>query len=343
MLEGGRSATGDRLHALLCRCLERGSWRLHCQRLLQTLPQPDLLPFAADVLGSTPFTESGSGGGGIAAAAEGGAAASAAAGPVQPGAWLVFLRARWASLDQLLLAAALGCSLPQLLRVLEDDDMAPERQQIETLARRLLGLAPSQAPEQRPAAAAAAHWRLRQQLAQQGAAAGDAALPEALLLHLFAAAIVVQQLATSGSDADAQQLQALLGASGLCCQLEAPRSEERQGRRSSSSSKRRKHKRRSSSSRRHKQKGAKRRRRSGGGDSASSGSSDSEAGRSGAEGDDFLLPWSGAGEEASGHERLWRLRRPGGSSGEPVSGLAFVDAVVGEAAWAHARWMFGRR
>lgn len=274
-LEDRHSAAGDRLHALLCRCLEQGPWRQHCQRLLQLLPHQDLLPFALDLLGGSSFPEAaganGGGGGG------GGAGQQAAAGG---GAWLVFLRAQWQSLDALVLAAALGCSLPLLLRLLRDEEWEDERRAVEQLVRRLLlppacsgAEQPEQAAEQqqkqsgqqlqqqqqqsgehqqqqqdeldapqRERAAGqhvVAHWCLRRQLAQQRSAASDVQLQEMLLLHLFAAAFLVQQLASSSSQADTQQLQEMLTCSGLPCELLATSSPG--GRRQAERGKRRRH------------------------------------------------------------------------------------------------------
>ena len=398
------SAAGDRLHALLWRCLEQGPWRQHCQRLLQLLPQRDLLPFALDLLGGSSFPEAAgaSGGGG------GGPGQQAAAGG---GAWLVFRRAQWQSLDALVLAAALGCSLPLLLRLLRDEELEDERRAVEQLVRRLLlppassdAEQPEQVAEQeqqqqqqqsgeqqqgqqqqsgeqqqgqqqqsgeqqqqqqeeqdawqreRPAGQhVAAHWHLRQQV--QRSAASDVQLQEMLLLHLFAAAFLVQQLASSSSQADAEQLQQLLSCSGLPCELLATsspgggRQVERGKRRRHSSSRKHKHskRRRSSkhkgSSRKEKRRKKKQRRSGDSRSDSSSSGSDSEASSSDSEGEDlagdgFFAAAAATGGEA-GQQRLWRVRRPDGSS-STVSSLELVDLVVDITAWAHARWLFGR-
>ena len=370
-LEDRRSSAGDRLHALLCRCLEQGSWRQHCQRLLQLLPQQDLLPFALDLLAGSSFP--------AASSASRGADAAQPAVAVGGGAWLVFRRAQWQSLEQLALAAALGCSLPLLLRLLRDEEWADERQAVERLVHQLL-LPPArtaeqgqqqgpeqgqeqgqQPPSERQQAEAcaeaaaqrvAAHWRLRRQLAQQRSAASEARLQEVLLLHLFAAAFLVQQLSSSGRRSDAEQLQQLLSASGLPCELVAPgspasgRHAERSKKRRSSSKQRRHSKRRRSSkhkgsSRKHKRKKSKR--RSG---SYRSGSSESEdTSGSGSDSEEAGCLFAAFGADATGEEQatqlLWRLQRPDGSAAT-VSSLELVDAVVDAAAWAHACWLFAR-
>ncbi|KAI7843991.1 hypothetical protein COHA_002529 [Chlorella ohadii] len=285
-LEDRRSAAGDRLYSLLCRCLEQGSWRQHCQRLLLLLPQQDLLPFAVDLLRGSSFPEGlskgsrSSGGGGD------GAAQQTIAGG---GAWLVFRRVQWWSLEQLTLAAALGCSLPLLLRLVRDEEWEDERRAIDRAVRRLLlpstsavlpptgGAAeqPEQAAGQQPGQEqqvdqqqvlereqqqaeqqqqpVAAHWCLRRQLVQQRSSASQAQLQEMLLLHLFAAAFLVQQLSSSGSREDAEQLQQLLASSGLPFELVAAaspageRHAEHGKRRRRSSSKHKRSKRRHSS------------------------------------------------------------------------------------------------
>lgn len=352
-LEDKHSSTGGRLHTLLCRCLEEGPWRLHCQRLLQLLPRQDLLPFAVDLLGSSAFPEGGSNGSGGGAAAAGdaaaagpaavrGAAVGAAAEPASPGAWLVFRHARWASLDQLLLASALGCSLPLLLRLLRDDELVDERRQVEQLVRKLLRLDPGQQPHQQ-AAAMAAHWSLRQQLAEQERAAQEVELHELLLLHLFAAAFLVQQLSCSGSESDARQLQQLLAASGFPCQL-ATAGEGASSRRSGSSKKHRKQKRRHSSKGGSGKKSKKKRRRRSHSEASDSRSSDSEDGGSSDEGS--LLSWHGGGSMEGGQRgerQLWELQGPGSRGARSVSSFELLDAVIDAAAWAHARWLFGRR
>ena len=331
---------GDRLHSLLCRCLEAGPWRQHCQRLLQLLPQEDLLPFAIDLLGDSSFP---------AAAAAGGrdseSPAAAAAAPGLPGAWLVFRGARWPTQDALLLAVALGCCLPQLLRLLRDDELAAERQGVQQLVQRLLGV-PTAPGQQQATAIAAAHWRLRRQLQQQRSAAAELDLQEMLLLHLFASAFLVQQLASSssgGGGGDAQQLQQLLTASGMPCQLAAPAaslSPVGRSRRRSHSSKTRDKKRRSKGSSKKKKK--KRRRRSGG--ASSSGSEGSEAGGSsdeseGVGSEQLLSPLLGDVDAAApgegAEQQLWQLQ------GSTVSSTELLHAVVAATASAHARWLFG--
>ena len=335
---------GDRLHSLLCCCLEAGPWRQHCQRLLQLLPQEDLLPFAIDLLGGSSFP---------AAAAAGSTserAAAAAAAPGLPGAWLVFRSARWPTQDALLLAVALGCCLPQLLRLLRDDELAAERQRVQQLVQRLLGVptAPAQQQAAAATATAAAHWCLRRQLQQSlRSSAAELELLELLLLHLFASAFLVQQLASSSGSGggDAQQLQQLLTASGLPCQLAAPTASLSPGghsRRRSHSSKRQDKKRRSKGSSKKKKK--KRRRRSGGGASSSSEGSEG-GGSSGDESDGggsgpLLSPLLGdMGAAAAGEgveqQQLWQLQ------GSTVSSTELLHAVIAATASAHARWLFG--
>ena len=383
-LEDRRSAAGDRLHSLLCRCLEQGSWRQHCQRLLQLLPQQDLLPFATDLLGGSSLSEE------VSKASSGGSGAAAGGG-----AWLVFRRLHWQSLDQLTLAAALGCSLPLLLRTLRDEEWEDERRAVEQLVRRLL-LPPAggadgqldrtavqpaavQAHEQQQQQAegqqqqaeqdqqqqrpppqqtlarqhVATHWLLRRRLAQQRSTGSEAQLHELLLLHLFAAAFMVQQLSSSGSQAEAEQLQQLLTSSGLPCELVAPglpgsgQYGERGKRQRRSSSKHKGSKRRSSSKHKGSRKEKRRRktrRRSGHRSSGGSSCSDSEASDSSSEDEDAasagMLAAAAAGGE-SAQQRLWRVRRPDGGS-STVSSLELLDLVIDTTAWAHARWLFGK-
>lgn len=112
--EGRRS---DALYDALCDFLEAGPWRDLCGRLLPHLPDADLLSFCQQLLGGSPA--------GSRArherrrwSAPGGSEAAAAA-PVA--AALVFRRAVWPALGDLLLASACGCSAPRLLRLLAED------------------------------------------------------------------------------------------------------------------------------------------------------------------------------------------------------------------------------
>ncbi|KAL4457615.1 hypothetical protein ABPG75_012480 [Micractinium tetrahymenae] len=365
-LQDDRSDRGQRLTALLRRCLATGSWRHHCQRLLHLLPKLDLLPFAEDLLGSCRFP-GGSGGAGssstsadmdAAQAKPGrGAAAEAAEGaPAQPGAWLVFRGVRWQSLEQLVFAAALGCCLPLLLRLLREDEQAEERAEVQQAVQRLLPLQASPAAQ---AAALAAHWRLREQLRQRHAAAGgggDAAaaaaaaveLCELLLLQLFAAAFLVDQLCRSGRPEDADQLQRLLAAGGFPCQLAAE-----PGAGSSRKRKERRHREGKKERRKVKQRRkSKRRRRSRGGSDSDSGSSDNdsedECRRHRSEAEDGWLGFGGQlvaqAESAAAAQPLWRVGSAGegtGTGGPAVSSLELLDAVVDATASAHADWVFG--
>jgi hypothetical protein len=330
---------GDRLHSLLCRCLEAGPWRQHCQRLLQLLPQEDLLPFATDLLGGSSLPAPAA----AAAGRDRESPAAAAAAPGLPGAWLVFRGARWPTQDALLLAVALGCCLPQLLRLLRDDELAAERQRVQQLVQRLLGV--PTAPEQQATGAAhavtAAHWRLRRQLQQQRSPVAELDLHEMLLMHLFASGVLVQQLA-SGGNGDAQQLQQLLTASGLPCQLAAPAaslSPVGRSRRRSHSSKKPDKKRRSKGSSKSKKK--KRRRRSGG--ASSSGSEGSDAGSSdecdGDGSEPLLSPLvadaAAAASETAEQQQLWQQQ------GSTVTSMELLHAVIAATASAHARWLFG--
>lgn len=318
-LEDQRSAAGGRLHALLCRCLEEGPWRQYCQRLLHLLPQRDLLPFAADALGGSSFQ----------AGVHSSAAPAQAGAP--PGAWLVFRGVRWQSLDELLLAATLGFCPALLLRLLGDDEWMDERQKVERLVQRLLL---PEGPDRAPAASASAHWRLRHRLARQGS--NGAAVHEMLLLHLFAAALLVRQLAGSTNSADAAQLQQLLTASGLSCQLAQQRHGAGGERRRGSSQKHKKRRRRRSRSTDRGSSRKKRRR------SRSCSRSNNDSDSSGAEGhggevDLDLLP---AGAEWEEPGQLWQLQRPGsGSSAVPASSLELLDVVIDATAAAHARWL----
>ncbi|PRW56173.1 hypothetical protein C2E21_5142 [Chlorella sorokiniana] len=383
-LEDKHSAAGDRLHALLCRCLEQGPWRQHCQRLLMLLPQQDLLPFAVDLLGGSHFPGSSSGGGGGGGGSE--AAQPAAAGG---GAWLVFRRAQWRSLEQLTLFTALGCSLPLLLRLLRDEEWQDERRAVEQLVGCLLLLpatggaagqatpaAEQQAVEQpvrqqqeqehhQQQQHVAAHWCLRRQLASS--AVSEVQLHEMLLLHLFAAAFLVQQLSSSSSSSgDAEQLQQLLTASGLPCELIAAGSssggqhgERDKRRRRHSSGSRHKHgKRRHSSKhkgssrnekRRKKEKKGKRRRSSytsSDGGSSGSGSSSEASDGGGSDSEDEgaveigLFGTAVAPGEQPAQQWLWRVQRPDGSS-STASSLELVDLVIDCTSWAYARWLLG--
>ncbi len=388
-LDDRHSTAGDRLYSLLCRCLEQGSWRQHCQRLLLLLPQQDLLPFAVDLLGGSslpkgPSKGSSGGGGGVSSDA---AQQAAACG----GAWLVFRQAQWQSLEQLTLAAALGCSLPLLLRLLRDEEWEDERQAIGRAVHRLLlpstsaVLPPTGGAAEQPEQVAgqpaqqqqqmdqqqvlereqqqaeqqqqhvAAHWCLRRQLVQQWSSASEAQLQEMLLLHLFAAAFLVQQLSSSGSREDAEQLQQLLASSGLPFELVAAaspageRHAEHGERRRRSSSKHKRSKRRhsskhSGSSRKEKRRKKKKRRRSGYSSSgSSSGSEASDSGGSYSEDEGAVEPefFGAAAIRGEPAQRLWRLRRPDGSS-STVSSLELLDCVIDSAAWAYSRWLFGR-
>ncbi len=114
-------------------------------RLLHLLPEPQLLRFANGVLDEVAYAGSSSGGGAPGGAAEAHsptapaaattsalAAARGAAGAVDAGAWLVFRGVTWPSLDQLLPAAACGCSLLHLSRLIavgveEEDEGAVVR------------------------------------------------------------------------------------------------------------------------------------------------------------------------------------------------------------------------
>ena len=349
-LQDRRASRGDTLHALLCRCLELGPWGHHCQRLLHLLPHRDLLPFAEDLLGGSGVPARSSEATGKASAPAAAAPAAAghqpAASPAQPGAWLAFRGVRWPDLDALLLASALGCSLPLLLRLLRDDELADERQRAQQAVQRLLCL--RHAPE-RQAAARVAHWRLRAQLLRQQSEAAQVQLHELLLLHLFAAAFTTQQLAGGGS-ADLQQLQGLLSASGFACELAAAGSERQQRRSSRGRKKRgRKEERRSSGSKKQghrkeekKRKKKRRRRRSRGASSSSSsgGDSDSDGGGSVSgklEGSPELGA-AGGGQEEEQQQQQQHLRRLGGAA---ASSLELVDAVATAAAAAHAAWLFG--
>lgn len=111
------SPRSDRLFGLVCDYLETGAdwWRL-CGRLLPLLPPADLLSFATGLLEGAPLPAWG-----------------AAAGDAQPappaGAWLVFGGGqRWGSLGQLLVAAAAGCSLRQLGRLVREEENTEELQ-----------------------------------------------------------------------------------------------------------------------------------------------------------------------------------------------------------------------
>lgn len=367
-LRDGRSDRGARLHALLRRHLEAGPWRHHCQRLLHLLPQQDLLPFAEDLLGACrPPGRSSLGGGGSSsdgAGADGaahpgasrvaGAGAAAEGAPGRPGAWLVFRSVRWQSLEQLTLAAALGCCLPLLLRLLREEERADELAEVQQAVQRVL---PVHQPPAAQAAALAAHWRLREQLRrrqaapQAGAEAAAAAaieLRELLLLHLFAAAFLADQLCRSGRTGNAAQLQSLLAASGFSCQFAAPtemgssRKDRRKERRRSKGSKERKRG-------KEKRKRKRRRRSDGSGSSDSgSGSSDSEDGlaRHCSEAAAALLDWrtepaAGADSAAAAQPR-WRLgtASQGGDSGPVLSSLELLEALTDAAASAHAAWLF---
>lgn len=346
-LEDRHSASGSRLYTELCRCLEAGPWRLHCQRLLQLLPQHDLLPFATGLLDSSRLPGDGGWSGGQ---RSGQAAGSDAAAPGQPSAWLVFRRVQWQSLDQLMLAAAMGCCLPLLLRLLRDEEMADEEQQVDRLVRQLLQL--GRPPEQQ-AAVVAEHWQLRRRLRRQRSAAVEAELQELLLLHLFAAAFLVQHL-SRGNRSEAEQLQQLLTASGLGWQLESPAGASSAHRQRSG--KKRKHKK----ARRSKRSGKKRKRRSSNSSSSSSGSE--EGGSNGSScGDELdgvstglMGPHSGLfGGPADSEQEQWRwcLMQPqrgdDGSDGVPVadapeavSSLELVDGVATAAGTAYVDWLF---
>lgn len=316
-LEDRQSPAGDRLHALLCRCLEAGPWRQHAQRLLQVLPAQDLLLFSIDLLGGSPFPSG-----------------SSSPSSIVNGASLVFRGVQWPSLDQLTLAAALGCCLPRLLRLLRDDEWQDERQQVEQRVRQLLLPAEGQ-----PAAAVVAvHWRLRRQLAQQRAsAAGQVELHEALLLHLFAAAFLVQQLSTSSRAADAEQVQGLLASSGFPCQLAAAQSPASHPRRSSSDKGKHRKKRR----RRSKHGGSSKKRRKERQRSPSSGDESGSSGSSDGDDDGFfgLAHFAMPSDEAP--QRLWHLGQPGDRPA-PVSSLELLDAVIAATGAASARWLFAR-
>ena len=105
-----RSRRSEDLYGLVCDLVEETDWRTLCQRLLPALPAADLPALAFGLLDGRPYP----GGGG------------AAAGPAPlPGQWLVFRGAAWERLEDLQLAAALGCGLSQALRtVCEDEDEA---------------------------------------------------------------------------------------------------------------------------------------------------------------------------------------------------------------------------
>ena len=366
---GGSSRNpGGPLYSLLCRCLEEGPWRQHCQRLLQLLPQQDLLPFATDLLGHG-GSGGGSGGGGsgsCAATATGQSVATvearAAPPPSQPGgALLVFRGVCWDSLDELLLAAALGCCLPLLLRQLQEEEAADERQAVERLVLHVLGLEQQQQEE-----GVAGHWQLRRHLRQrqqqlrrqgdaQGANAAGRALHEVLLLHLFASAFLTQEL-SNGSTEDAVRLQELLCSSGFECLLLADggvggvgdgdgRKKKRRWRDSAGGAN-------GSKRKQHKKKKKRRRRRHGhseessGGDDSGSGS-DGEGMGGGGSGRPASQLWGAAPGEAAGdgnddgddgkHARRWRLR----GGGAAVSSLESLDAVISTTAAAHAAWLFG--
>ncbi len=268
--------------------------------------------------------------------------AAAEGGLGRPGAWLVFRGVRWQSLDRLTLAAALGCCLPQLLRLLREEEQADELAKVQQAVQRLL---PVEQPFAAQAAALAAHWQLREQLRQrQAAAQGDAAaaaameVRELLLLHLFASAFLVDQLCRSRRQEDAVQLQHLLAASGFPCRLAAHKESGR------SRKKRRKER------KKEKKRKRKRRRRSNdvGSDSDNSSSSDSEGAtrrHRGAEGE----AWLGSRAQPStwadsivAAQPLWQLGvAPQGSGGPAVSSLELLDAVMDATATAHAGWLLG--
>lgn len=310
-LEERHSEPGQRLRASLNQCLEGGPWRQHCQRLLQLLPQQDLLSFAEGLLDSSDLPRGGFGGG-----------RDGAAAPAQPGAWLVFRSASWRSLEKLVLAAALGCSLPLLLRLLQDEDREEERREVATLVERLLG-AELQPEQRRPAVAA--HWRLRQRLRQRHDGGAQQELRMMLLLHLFAAAFTVQQQ-NGGSRREAEQLQGALAASGMECVLAPPGADasggdSHDGKRSG---KKRRHKRQKSGSR-------KKRRRRHGSSSSSGGSSGSEGYSSRATRDLFAeLGAEGAavpGSASLDPSLRWRWR-PAGGCWQEGSGLELLDFVT---------------
>jgi hypothetical protein len=354
-VEDGRSTRGDRLHEALCRCLEDGPWRLLCQRLLQLLPQSDMLLFANGLLddGSVPGgTAAGTAGtAGTGNSQRGSQREHTGPGAAQdlPGAWLIFRGVQWPSLDILLLAVATGCCLPLLLRLLREEDAADERLQVQSCLRKLLQL--DSEPE-RQAAAVAAHWQLRHRLYQQRTAATTAELHELLLLHLFGAAFLVQQGSNSSRPA-ASELQQWLASSGFKCQLAEAGGEldrgsgKRIGKSSKSGSKNEKQKKRRGKDFDRKKKQKRRRR-----DHSSSSSSDSGSEHGGEEELSGHAEMFGGATTAAGtpaadalKQHQWLL--PPASSGAvngtaagSVGGLELLDAVVAATATAYAAWLF---
>lgn len=126
------SSRSDSLYGLVCDYLESGAdWRRLCGVLLPLLPPADLLGFASGLLDDVPLPPA------AAAAGTAGAAAAAAAVAVgtpgmppspPPGAFLVLRGACWGSLEALLVAAAVGCSLRQLGRLVREEENGQELQ-----------------------------------------------------------------------------------------------------------------------------------------------------------------------------------------------------------------------
>lgn len=144
------SARSDRLYGLVCDYLESGAdWRRLCGRLLHLLPPADLVSFAGGLLEGVPPPPAAAGTGGSSGGGAGGSQ------PVAPaGAWLVFgglgsgnggssveregggssSGQQWGSMEELLAAAAVGCSLRQLGRMVREEEHAEALQARRSLA-----------------------------------------------------------------------------------------------------------------------------------------------------------------------------------------------------------------
>ncbi|KAI3436602.1 hypothetical protein D9Q98_006019 [Chlorella vulgaris] len=354
-VEDGRSTRGDRLHEALCRCLEDGPWRLLCQRLLQLLPQSDMLLFANRLLDDGSFpggTAAGTAGtAGTGNSQRGSQRAHTGPGAAQdlPGAWLIFRGVQWQSLDILLLAVATGCCLPLLLRLLREEDAADECLQVQSCLRKLLQL--DSEPE-RQAAAVAAHWQLRHRLYQQRTAAATAELHELLLLHLFGAAFLVQQGSNSSRPA-ASELQQWLASSGFKCKLAEAGGEldhgsgKRIGKTSKSGSKNEKQKKRRGKDFDRKKKQKRRRRDHSSSSSSDSGSEHGDEEELSGHAEMFGGATTAAGTPAADALKQHQWLLPPASSGAvngtaagSVGGLELLDAVVAATATAYAAWLF---
>lgn len=334
-----RSTRGSALYALACEWLEmRASWRALCARLLPLLLPQDLLRFADGLLAEGGYVSS-SGGDGLAASAGAGAAWGGGGGPASalPAAWLVLRDVRWASLDELALASAAGCSQGPLLRLLREEEGA----EVPTRVLRLL-----RAMHEVPTAV---HWQLRRQRLEQlraadreaewrgrGAEAGEQLVPVAaelhclLLLQLLAAGLALQEAAKSTEPGSALHLQTLLAGSGVECEVAAGCAYSPLAEAGSGEWKKR---RRRKSSNKRKWWREERRRLEGGrrGSEGDSGSSD------GLDGDGADI------KAAAAADARWRLRWPDGTASSTVlSTFELCDAVMHHTAAAYADWRFGR-